>query len=106
MAMERRYNMKSFVETEKVYAERLSEELKSFDFKYRRNKVLRNPNKMTFNPLEAEVQDLYWYILRHTSLKEFLRVNTQAKMDLGFALYLILVLCTLIGYIIYYATTL
>ena len=92
-------------ETEKIYAERLSEELKRFDFKMKRNKIIRNPEKITFNPLEAEIQDLYYYMICNTSLWNFLRRSSSARFELGFALYLILVFITLVGYIIYNASS-
>lgn len=79
--------------------------LKHYEFKWLRRKVIKKPSRVTFNPAEAEMQDLYRYMLRNTSLRTFLSINKNANVDFWAFIYFFLAISLLIGYIVSNATT-
>ena len=83
------------------------EQVDSFKYRLARNKVLKNPNKMTFNPLVSALQYEYRVMLRETKVMTFLAQNKDAKWYLFFFLYVLFALNTLFCiYFIEYAKAL
>ena len=85
---------------------KIYDSIHNLDFMFKRNAVLRDPDKMTFDPDFAAIQDLHKRMLANTSLLHYLKYNYDAKAQLLFFLYLVVVAFSLILlYLTEYATT-
>jgi hypothetical protein len=74
---------------EKTYP--IHDALDNYKYRLKRNKVLRNPDKMTFDPEFAAIQYEHKMMLANTSLFHYLKYNTDAKFLIFMFVYLLVV---------------
>jgi len=65
--------------------------LDNYKYRLKRNKVLRDPNKMTFDPEFAAIQYEYKMMLENTTLWHFLKNSEIGRMKIFFIIYLLVV---------------
>lgn len=77
--------------------EKLYEALDKYDFWILKRKVLHNPRRMTFNPAEVKMQEVYEYYVYNLSFKEYWRGNYNIRANVFFGFYILLILTLAIG---------
>ena len=65
--------------------------LDNYKYRLKRNKVLRDPDKMTFDPEFAAIQYEHKMMLANTGIRQYLKYNTDAKFMLFMFVYLLVV---------------
>lgn len=75
--------------------------LDHYEYRLKRNQVLRDPDKMTFDPDFAAIQYEHKVMLANTNLRQYFKYNSDARAKVYLILYFIVVaICAYFLYVI------
>lgn len=74
----------------------IQETLDNYNYRWKRNKVMRDPDKMTFDPDFAAIQYEHKIMIANTGIIQYLKYNTDARFALFLASYLVVVAFSLL----------